>query len=241
MTEHGKNHLEILQDQLDGLGPLEFTAPVTHVYNPLDYARAPFERYLERYGNPPREILMVGMNPGPWGMLQTGIPFGEINAVRDWLGIEGRVGAPVDPHPKRPVLGMACGRSEVSGKRLWGWARERFGTPDGFFRRFLVLNYCPLAFFDADGRNLTPDKLSAPQRNPLLDACDRALVDWVACYRPRHVIGIGRFAADRAASVLTGQPVAVGRVTHPSPANPRANKGWDRCVTAELGQMGIVI
>jgi len=42
------------------------------------------------------------MNPGPWGMAQTGVPFGEINAVKDWLGINAEVDKPQKQHPKRP-------------------------------------------------------------------------------------------------------------------------------------------
>ena len=106
---------------------LRFAAPVTHVYNPLGYARAPGRAYLERYGALPGRVILLGMNPGPWGMVQNGIPFGEVSLVRDWLGIRGKIARPAREHPKRPVLGMQCRRSEVSGARLWGWAKGRFG------------------------------------------------------------------------------------------------------------------
>jgi single-strand selective monofunctional uracil DNA glycosylase len=134
---------------------------------------------------------------------------------------------------------MDCSRSEVSGRRLWGWAEARFGEPDRFFRRFLVLNYCPLAFFDADGRNITPDRLPAAQRKPLLDLCDEALREWTRCYRPRHVVGVGRFAARRAEVALDGMTVTVGCITHPSPANPKANRDWSGRIESEFRAMGI--
>ena len=54
---------------------LAFSPPVTHVYNPLDYARAPHEAYLTRWGKGPKQVLLLGMNPGPFGMAQTGVPF----------------------------------------------------------------------------------------------------------------------------------------------------------------------
>ena len=146
------------------LAPLSFQIPVAYTYNPLEYARAPFDHYLKLYGSSPKQVVLVGMNPGPWGMAQTGIPFGEINHVRDWLQIKGKVTAPKKLHPKRPVLGFACERSEVSGRRLWGWARETFETPEAFFQQFFVFNYCPLAFFDESGKNITPDKLKAQDR-----------------------------------------------------------------------------
>ena len=114
---------------------LEFGEPVTHVYNPLEYAKHPHELYLSRFGASPKEAVFVGMNPGPFGMGQTGVPFGDVGFVRDWMGIEAPVARPRDEHPKRPVLGFDCERSEVSGSRLWGWAKERFGTPESFFSR----------------------------------------------------------------------------------------------------------
>lgn len=220
---------------------LRFGAPVTHVYNPLEYAWRPHAAYLERFGSPPREIVLLGMNPGPWGMAQTGVPFGEVASVNGWLRIEDEVHRPAAEHPKRPVEGFACRRSEVSGRRLWGWAREAFGTPEAFFERFFVANYCPLAFLEESGRNRTPDRLPAVEREPLFAACDRALRDTVDILGARMVVGIGRFAEERAKAALHGTDVRVGRVTHPSPANPAANAGWEALVEAELEALGIII
>jgi single-strand selective monofunctional uracil DNA glycosylase len=218
---------------------LRFSPPVAHVYNPLEYAWEPHRRYLQRYGAPPREIVLVGMNPGPWGMAQTGVPFGEIAAVRDWMGIEARVAAPERQHPKRPIQGFACTRSEVSGQRLWGWAQKTFGSAEAFFARFFVANYCPLMFMGAGGQNLTPDKLKAAEARPLFEACDRALHRTIAHLQPEHVIGIGRFAADRARAALQDLEVKIGGITHPSPANPKANRGWEPLVRRELAALGI--
>ncbi len=223
------------------LASLEFGPPVTHVYNPLEYAREPYDAYWRRYGKSPKEVVLLGMNPGPFGMAQTGVPFGEVEAVRDWLGLDGRVGKPGREHPKRLVLGFACPRSEVSGRRVWGWARERFGSPERFFRRFFVANYCPLLFLEESGRNRTPDRLPVADREALFEACDRALCRTVEVLRPRIVVGIGRFAEDRARSALEGSGVQIGRITHPSPANPAANRGWRPLVEEELGSLGIAI
>ena len=220
---------------------LEFGPPVTHVYNPPRYARATWEAYLERFARPPKEALLVGMNPGPFGMTQTGVPFGEVAIVREWFGLSGKVGRPRHEHPKRPVQGFDCQRSEVSGRRLWGWARDRFGTPDAFFARFFVWNYCPLVFLEESGRNRTPDKLAAAEREPLFRACDRALADLVRVLDPTHVIGIGRFAETRARGVLAGSRRAIGTILHPSPASPTANRGWQRQAEAQLQEMGIRI
>ncbi|MEM6794772.1 MAG: single-stranded DNA-binding protein, partial [Acidobacteriota bacterium] len=171
----GLQLLQTLDSLSEGLERLRFSAPIAHVYNPLVYAREPLGLYLERYAGLGAENLLLGMNPGPWGMAQTGIPFGAIAPARDWLGVEAPVGKPAAEHPKRPVLGFGCERQEVSGQRLWGWARETFGEPHRFFATIFVHNYCPLIFLEESGRNLTPDKIRVAERRPLLERCDEAL------------------------------------------------------------------
>jgi single-strand selective monofunctional uracil DNA glycosylase len=183
-------------------------------------------------------VILLGMNPGPFGMAQSGVPFGEVGLVRDFLGIAAKVGRPRNEHPKRPVTGLACTRSEVSGARVWGWARQRYGTPGAFFDRFFIMNYCPLAFLEESGRNRTPDKLPRAEREPLFSACDRALAQAVEVLEPSMIVGIGAFARDRAHQAL-GQAVPVGMMLHPSPASPRANRGWEAQAEADLAALGI--
>ena len=223
------------------VGALEFAPPVTHVYNPLDYAWAPHRAYLMRYGTGSPEVLMLGMNPGPFGMAQTGVPFGEVALVREWLGLGGKVRRPRPEHPKRPVAGFDCPRSEVSGRRLWSWARDRFGEPARFFARFFVWNYCPLCFLEDSGRNRTPDKLPAAERAPLYEACDAALVRVVHVLGVRHVLGIGRFAADRARTAFPADEVTVSVAPHPSPASPLANRGWPDVFEHALAEAGVAV
>lgn len=231
----------IVERLRDAVNELDFGPPVTHVYNPLDYAWQPHRLYLERFGAAPKEVVLVGMNPGPWGMAQTGVPFGEVEMVRDWLGIAGDVEAPAREHPKRPIEGFDCRRSEVSGRRLWGWARSRFGTPEAFFGRFFVWNYCPLAFLEESGRNRTPDKLPAAERAPLEAVCDRALRAAIEALAPTRVLGVGRFAERRIRTALAGLDVATGQILHPSPASPLANDGWRRRAEAQLRDLGITL
>jgi single-strand selective monofunctional uracil DNA glycosylase len=221
--------------------PLRFSAPTSFVYNPLVYARAPAEAFLRRFAASKKEAVFLGMNPGPWGMAQTGVPFGEVAAVRDWMGIDEPVLRPEREHPKRPIQGLDCARSEVSGRRVWGWAAERFGTPEAFFERFCVLNYCPLCFMEESGRNRTPDKLPADERTPLFEACDRALRRTVELLQPELVIGVGAFAEKRAKGVLAGMDVRIGRILHPSPASPAANRGWAPQAEAQLRALGVTI
>lgn len=225
----------------DELEAVRLAPPVAYVYNPLGYAWAPHEMYLRRYAGSPREVMLLGMNPGPWGMAQTGVPFGEVETVRTWLGIEAAVGRPPRQHPARPVEGFSCRRREVSGLRLWGWVRQRWGAPAAFFSRFTVLNYCPLMFLEVGGRNLTPDRLPAGDRGPLERACDAALRAVADLLAPRLVVGIGGFARRRAALALAGSGVTIGEVLHPSPANPRANRDWADVVEAQLRAMGVEV
>jgi single-strand selective monofunctional uracil DNA glycosylase len=220
---------------------LSFGTKVQAVYNPLVYAVRPYNLYLELAGSSTKKIIFLGMNPGPWGMAQTGVPFGEIAAVRDWLGIEAAVGKPEREHPKRPVEGFACARSEVSGRRLWGLFHERVRTPAEFFREHFVANYCPLVFMDSSGANVTPDKLSAEECVPLFEICDHALAKTIELLEPEWAIGIGGFAEKRIRTVKEQikHEFSVAKILHPSPANPRANAGWQDEVIGRLVELGV--
>ncbi|MCL2076374.1 MAG: single-stranded DNA-binding protein [Betaproteobacteria bacterium] len=224
----------------DAVDAMRFAPPVTHVYNPLVYAWAIHERYLRRYGEGKKRVVFLGMNPGPFGMAQIGVPFGEISLARDWLGLEGAVGTPLQINPQRPVEGFACSRSEVSGRRLWGLFKERFGTADAFFAGHFVANYCPLAFF-VGGRNLTPDKLPLSEQTPLFAACDTHLRALVAALEPEWMIGIGAWAEARVRAALAGtdNDCRIARILHPSPASPAANRGWDKAATRQLIELDV--
>jgi single-strand selective monofunctional uracil DNA glycosylase len=223
------------------LADLHFSAPVDCVYRPLEYAWRPHQTYLERYGKGTKRIVFLGMNPGPFGMAQTGVPFGEVAAVRDWLGIEEAVEKPRGEHPKRPVDGFACQRSEVSGRRLWGLFAERFGSAERFFAAHFVLNYCPLVWMSATGANLTPDKLPAAEMAPVERACLAHLAEVLEILQPDFLIGIGGFAEERLrrAAAECGSKAAIGRILHPSPASPAANRGWAEAATRQLGHLGV--
>jgi single-strand selective monofunctional uracil DNA glycosylase len=218
---------------------LHFSEPTTHVYNPLDYAWAGARSYLEQYANSTKKVIFMGMNPGPFGMAQTGVPFGEVSFVRDWLGIHETIQKPLNEHPKRVVEGFDCQRSEVSGRRLWGLFSERFDSANAFFADHFVANYCPLVFMDDSGRNRTPDKLPAAEVAPLYALCDLHLRELVKALQPEWVIGVGAFAEGRAKFALKDCPVKVGRILHPSPASPAANRGWGEQATKQLEALGV--
>ena len=218
---------------------LRFGKPVAYVYNPLNYAWAPYEKYVRKFGCSRKRVVFLGMNPGPFGMIQTGVPFGEVAAVRDWLGIEATVNRPRRAHPLRPVSGFACARSEVSGQRLWGLFAEQFGEAATFFAEHLVMNYCPLAFVEESGRNRTPDKLLSSEKQRLFVCCDEHLRAIIGALKPEWLIGIGDFAYGRAKQVLGDSDVKIMRILHPSPASPAANKNWKEIVTSQLCEAGV--
>jgi single-strand selective monofunctional uracil DNA glycosylase len=218
---------------------LRFRPPTAYVYNPLQYAWAAHEQYLRLVAPRGARVLFLGMNPGPWGMAQTGVPFGHVPTVRDWLGIDAAIAKPPHEHPLRPIQGLACPRSEVSGERLWGLFRERFGTPAAFFREHFVVNYCPLVFMESSGRNRTPDKLPRDERQALQVACDAHLEAVLAALRPAVAVGVGAFAEQCLQRVASPSAARIVRIAHPSPASPVANRGWAPLAAAELAAAGV--
>lgn len=223
------------------LSQLQFPEPVGVIYNPVDYAWEPHRSYVTRYCQGPKQVLFLGMNPGPFGMAQTGVPFGEVNVVRDWLCIGGSVLTPPQEHPKRPILGLECPQSEVSGARFWGFFRNLCGQPQVFFRHCFVHNLCPLLFLTPSGRNVTPAELPAKQREQLLGICGAALCRQVQLLGARLVVGVGRLAEHRARKALAGltPEVRVEGLLHPSPRSPQANKGWQAVARERLRELGL--
>ncbi len=220
---------------------IDFSGAVPWVYNPLNYAWSAHEEYLKKYARKSCRFLMLGMNPGPWGMAQCGVPFGEIAFVKEYLGINAKVAKPDPEHPKRPIEGFDCARSEVSGRRLWGLMHEKYPEANDFFYEHFVANYCPLIFMEASARNVTPDKLPAAVRCELELHCDAHLAGLIEAVQPEFLIGVGAFAENCGKRVIekAGLELQVGRILHPSPASPAANKDWAGTATKQLEQLGI--
>jgi len=246
-TDIADKVLKATSDLSRAVSRLEFSDPVTHVYNPLAYAWDLHSAYVRTWGATPRRVLLLGMNPGPWGMAQTGVPFGEVSMVKDFLKLSGAVKTPKGEHPKRPVRGLDSPRSEVSGRRLWGFFGERFGGPAGFFKDHFVVNYCPLVFMEESARNRTPDKLPVGESGPMFAACDARLRTLVDLYEPEWVIGVGGFARKKLDALFGPKrveapghiPASIGTVLHPSPASPAANRGWAEAVEKQMLAMGV--
>ena len=230
---------EAAKELARAVNALSFDLPTAYVYNPLDYAWEIHRQYLELAGSGKKKVVFLGMNPGPFGMAQTGVPFGEIPAVRDWMGFRGKVGKPESEHPKRPVEGLDCPKSEVSGRRLWGLFAERFARAEDFFQDHFVANYCPLVFMEEGGKNRTPDKVPASESKDLEEACDAHLIRVVDTLEPDWLVGVGEFARKKAETALAGKGLKIGRILHPSPASPAANRGWAEAATKQLDEQGI--
>lgn len=221
------------------LGELEFTEPVALTYLTTDYARDGYESYLRKFGDTRKEVLFLGMNPGPYGMAQCGVPFGEVSLVRGWMGLEPEIGKPEVEHPRRPIDGMSCGRSEVSGRRLWGYFAEKFPRAEDFFARYLVVNFCPLVWMKASGANLTPDKIVRCEARVVEDLCQEHLGRVLGLLCPHTVIGVGGYAEKQLARAVGAMErrISVGKILHPSPASPLANRGWAEVAGGQLVEL----
>lgn len=243
----GMRVLEAAQEVSKGCDQLSLGDPVAFTYNPLAYAWDGYKQYVNRFGSGTKRVLFVGMNPGPWGMGQTGIPFGDPVAVSELMGIEEmRVHAPEDEREGRPVHGLMSPRREVSGTRLWEGLDEVFGGLTAAFEMLFVVNHCPLLLFDDEGKNLTPPRLRKEDHDALCEVCDLHLARLIEHFEPGHVVGIGRFAEERANEVVArdGLDAQVSYLLHPSPANPHANKdggdAWRRGLEDTLETCGIL-
>ena len=173
---------ENLRDRVDSLGDLLVKKGlVDYSYNPLMYAWEPHKAFIELGGGKGAKTLLLGMNPGPHGMGQMGIPFSATSVVRDLLEIKGlEVLQPKNIHPKRPVTGLDWHKEEVSGTRIWNVLEEYYGSMEEIFSNVFIVNHCPLMLFNGErGTNITPDKISGDVVKKLLQICDEHLVQVV--------------------------------------------------------------
>lgn len=228
----------------DDVGPigrkLVSEGSVDVCYNPLEYAWDAHEAYLKRMGSSSARTVVLGMNPGPHGMGQMGIPFAATSMVRDLLDITGiPVNQPEAVDPRRPVIGLDYPREEVSGTRLWSLLSERYGNAEAIASNVFLVNHCPLMLFTGPrATNITPDKVAGPTAHALLERCDEHLREVVGVLDTKRVIGVGKFAESRAKAALVDYSVEVLGCWHPSPASPLANRNggadWRANVRAVL-------
>ncbi len=212
-----------------------------YVYNPLEYAIDAHLEYQEMAGNGHAPIMLLGMNPGPYGMVQTGVPFGDVLTVKNFLQLKSTVGHPEKEHPSRPVEGLSCKRVEVSGQRIWGLLRSFHGTKEELFSHFSVQNYCPLAFLDKGktARNITPDKLSKKDRTLITTLCNDYLKDIISILEIKTAIGVGAYAYEKLRECAP-EGLRVIRMMHPSPASPAANRCFAKSTEELFRKEGLI-
>ena len=234
---------EAAQQLITELSPLTFQPPVSHVYLTTEYTWSSHEQYLNRYCEGKKRVLMLGMNPGPWGMAQTGVPFGEVSKVRDWMGITAEIAKPAREHPKRPIEGFHCQRAEVSGQRLWGLFAEKYPVAADFFADHTVVNYCPLVWMGETGKNITPDKLPKEEMRAVDEASSKHLAAVIARAQPEWLVGIGAYAEKKIKETIKEyfpeEEFKCGKILHPSPASPIANRGWAPQAEKQLKDLGV--
>ena len=182
---------------------------------------------------------MLGMNPGPFGMAQTGVPFGDVAMVRDFVGITGRVGkaaarasAAAGDGLRLPPLGGE--RHAVLGLGARPFRDARSGSSTAPSSRTGARS----CSWRSRARNRPPDKLRAGERAQLFAACDDALVADRGGARGRRSSSASAASPSSARETALGGDVEIGRILHPSPASPAANANWAGLVDAELRALG---
>ena len=201
------------------------------VYNPLTYARNMHLEYLKKSTGHGATILFLGMNPGPFGMMQTGVPFGAVSYVRDYLNIKNDV-KEFCLHPKHKIIGLETKRDEPSGKKLWALMQSLYPKSNELFSHITVQNYCPLAFLDDSGKNIALNNVK--NRKELESLCDNYIKDYILDNNIKVLVGVGVYAYEKLLSLNLN--LTVIKILHPSPLNPLSHKGWDEGVMKQIGE-----
>ena len=196
------------------------------------------EQYLKRFGEGRKRVVFLGMNPGPFGMVQVGVPFGEVNAVRDWMQISAPVAPPKTPNPSRPVEGFTCQRSEVRVSACGRFFAERYPHAQDFCRP-LCAELLPAGVLRSRAQR---DTRQAPEERNRTALCRlrctfrRASTRW----RRNGWSASASLPDAGASSACPFVPAGEDRHrAHPSPAGPIANRGWAPQAAAQLTALGI--
>ncbi|XP_016950263.1 single-strand selective monofunctional uracil-DNA glycosylase [Drosophila biarmipes] len=227
-----------LNEALDQLTP---PPNIKCIYNPIVYASQLHCDYVRRFLSGPKKLVFIGMNPGPNGMAQTGIPFGNVRTVKLLMQISGSVGKPPIEHPKRPVLGLDCRIEEPSGVRLWELFLRLAGNINIFSQQCFVHNFCPLAFFDEAGKNLTPSELKGSYKKQLREFCLETLEEQLLLLKPQVLVAVGEYVhtALKGSRYCKSDSVCVLRLPHPSPRSVN-NNDWPNKARAFLEENNLI-
>jgi len=214
--------------------------------DPTRYCRSAWAAYLQmaaRLGC----VLVVGMNPGPHGMAQTGVPFTD-----PWIVDELDLQAPradVPPadipavgswrHRSHRARGVLGSKREESAKRLWPLLREICAPyaavgPSAdkiaeatrrVCNEVLLVNALPICWLDPAGKNVSAEQVEkrapAQVREGLRDLVNEWLQAVADILRPAAVIGVGRWAREFVTDLDVDHFVEIpfrDGIKHPSPS-----------------------
>lgn len=68
-----ENYLRLENELVSQLKNLNYGPDVEFIYNPLQYASELHKAFLNKFLDSNKKVLFLGINPGPWGMCQTGV------------------------------------------------------------------------------------------------------------------------------------------------------------------------
>ncbi|XP_073819638.1 uncharacterized protein isoform X2 [Musca autumnalis] len=201
-----------------------------HTYNPVVHAAEIHCNYLQKYLDSPKRILFVGMNPGRYGALQTGIPFGNITTVKIGMGLKGRITPTPGQRGKIRIRGLEAPEVEhdSSSTRFWRLISELFDGAENYldllFEKCFVHNFCPLVFIDSDGLNVS---LPYIEPNPRLFAeCRKTLGKQITLLKPDLIICIGKFVRSMLSKTRQAKGREILMIEHPSYKNYISADKW---------------
>lgn len=169
------------------------------------------------------------MNPGPFGMCQTGVPFGDPKCVKEFLQIEGVVNKPEIECPFREILGFNSSRREQSGERLWRFFQSICHTPEFFFKNAFLFNFCPIALMKGNGCNVTPGEIKDIKvRKSLEVLCEDWYLKVIRLLQPEYLIAIGRYIHKKTKDVFKANHIDNIKILYMPHPSPRAvnNTNW---------------
>lgn len=146
------------------------------------------------------------------------MPFGNVSTVKDLLKLEGEVNAPENMHPKRLVTGLQHKTDEQSGKRLWPLlAKLSNGSIDQFTRQCLVYNFCPLIYYDAQGKNITPNELKGSLKTEVRNACLESCEEVLKLLKTEVIVAVGVYVFNSLQESSYIRSKRIIKLPHPSP------------------------
>ncbi len=155
----------------EDLAPALRRATGWRIWNPGLYGETWHARFRRLYRPGQHPLVVFGLNPGPYGMAQTGIPFTDIRRLVSALpdlaaelrGRGERVEPPgLAPPGLRPYLSRSF---ESSAVRVYRFLKKGWGGAERGWTEVVVANPCTLLFIDpAEGKNRTPADLARAAR-----------------------------------------------------------------------------